>query len=638
MGTAMIKRLATALLALCLGGPALAQAPPPVPALPDTDRVTTYSISGSTCACSVGFALYGDNTDYQNWLTVYVNNVQVQYNDAAFGWKITSATGPLGSIPRPVTDGLLTFNSAQTGTITIVGARRPRRVSQFSENRGVAARDLNQTVTDLVAQNRETWDLWERTLVFEPGFFPNALPLAASRAGLFLCFAPVTGQPTVCNSGATGTVAAGNGISLTGTNPTLISTNIIGGVGIAVAPSGLSSQVSMANMAASTVKCNPTAGSAAPQDCTPAQVAPLTSFVNVFTVNHTVAPSDCGGIVQMGTGSTWPLTLTLPASPLSNGFTAPCIVVIQGQASRGVKLSGFSGLGLTSPNMVWPTKSFIVEIINSAWALSADEGRWSQPSLTLNIDSSGNDANDGLATGTANAIQHLDKCRQIAQAYIDTQSGGNGGVTCLVPSGQTFQEFVQVFFPLTGGGTLIYQGSGGQFNWVPANSGYALQFGDLGVVGITNVNFTTAGSTTPAGLVLGHNYGVIDFNAGVSFNATSPVLSGSAIDCDFDTHFNINNGFNYVGTFTFLFRACANSIWNLNNAINSAATTSLGRTFNLVSGSKVIVAGNVTWGTTGLTTSVGLISGNSVFSNGAAAPPGGVVTPTTGGQYCAGGC
>jgi hypothetical protein len=33
--------------------PAFAQAPPPIPALPDTERRTSYSISASTCACSV---------------------------------------------------------------------------------------------------------------------------------------------------------------------------------------------------------------------------------------------------------------------------------------------------------------------------------------------------------------------------------------------------------------------------------------------------------------------------------------------------------------------------------------------------------------------------------------------------------
>ena len=52
----------------------------------------------------------------------------------------------------------MTFTAAQTGTIDIVGARRPRRTSQFAENRGVAARDLNQVITDLTMTERERWE------------------------------------------------------------------------------------------------------------------------------------------------------------------------------------------------------------------------------------------------------------------------------------------------------------------------------------------------------------------------------------------------------------------------------------------------------------------------------------------------
>ena len=63
--------------------PALAQVPPAVPALPDTERRTSYSISGTTCACAVNFALYGDSTDYQNWVEVFINGVRVNARDGA---------------------------------------------------------------------------------------------------------------------------------------------------------------------------------------------------------------------------------------------------------------------------------------------------------------------------------------------------------------------------------------------------------------------------------------------------------------------------------------------------------------------------------------------------------------------------
>jgi len=151
--------LLAALLALGLT-PAIAQAPSPVPALPDAARLTTYSISASTCACAVNFALYGNASvgDYYDWVQVYLNGNPVAYNDATYGWTITSPSGPLASIARPITDAVLTFTNAQTGTVQIIGAYRPARLSQWQENQGVPARNLNVAMSSLVATQRETWD------------------------------------------------------------------------------------------------------------------------------------------------------------------------------------------------------------------------------------------------------------------------------------------------------------------------------------------------------------------------------------------------------------------------------------------------------------------------------------------------
>lgn len=222
---AMVRKLLlSALLALTIA-PAFSQAPPPVPGLPDTERRTTYSLSGSTCACAVGFALYGDSTDYGNWLEVFVNGVLVTSGN----YTITSPTGALATIPRPITDAVLTFNSAQTGTVQIVGARRPRRVAQFTEGRGVAARDLNQALTDIVAQNREVWDklndVTGRSILAAPGESLALLPAKASRANLSACF-DTDGNLTSCVSApSSSTFSAGSGITFTGTNPTVISAN-----------------------------------------------------------------------------------------------------------------------------------------------------------------------------------------------------------------------------------------------------------------------------------------------------------------------------------------------------------------------------------------------------------------------------
>jgi hypothetical protein len=181
----MLRRILLAASFVLGLSPALAQVPPPVPALPDTQRLTTYSISASTCACAVGFALYGDGTDVDNWMQVYIGTTRYLSTDPTFGWTLTSPTGPLGNIARPITDGILTFNSPQTGNVSIYGARRPRRTTQFQENRGVTARDLNQVITDVVAQNREEWD---RLTSFFGGFQGN-------RSGTTNTFATISGTP-----------------------------------------------------------------------------------------------------------------------------------------------------------------------------------------------------------------------------------------------------------------------------------------------------------------------------------------------------------------------------------------------------------------------------------------------------------
>jgi hypothetical protein len=632
----MIRFCRRAILAFVLTAwatTAFAQAPPPVPALPDTDRVTTYSLSGTTCACAVNFALYGDSTDYQNWLTVYLNGVAVTYNDATLGWTITSPTGSLSTISRPITDAVLTFNNAQTGTVQIVGARRPRRVTQFNENRGVAARDLNQALTDIVAQNRETWDLWERAITFEPGFTPNPLPLAANRAGMNLCFDP-TGQPTVCVSSAgSGAISAGNGITFTGTNPTAISTNITGGTGITVAPSGAAAQVSLANAPANTAKCNPTGSTAAVQDCTVAQLNTMglapSVFVNSYSGSHPLAQVDCNGLAQF-TGAQ--STVTLPAAAT---ITGPCVfTVTNSNTTRGQKLSGFPS-NLTSPSILYPglTVQLTLNPAGPAWIVSRDMGPWVTASASFFVNPGGSNSNDGLATGTTNAFATLQFC--INTLYSKLYDSGSAGFNCKVAAGLSITEYVSVFYPIPGSGItqILSDSPGTQFTWNCPSSLPCLQFGDYSGVGLTDISFV-ANASSPE-IIFGHQYGVTDLNTNVKFtgaSGSSPIMS-----CDYNTQFNFNSGLTYAGNAQLLFFACSGSTWNINNAITASSAT-LGRFFSASGGSHVWFAGNVTFPGS-VSTSVGLISGNSVVGNFSGATlPGGTPVPTTGGQICTSAC
>ena len=211
--------LALALIVGLANG-AAAQAPPAVPALPDSARVTTANVSCSIagqCTMNVGFALYGTGTDVDNWIQVFIGGTRYLSTDPIYGWSLSSATGALASIPRPITNALLTFSSTTLlsfGQVTIVGAERPRRLVQFSENRGVAARDLNQAITDQTAVLREAWDKLNRAIVGQPGEVFSPLPPAASRAGGILGFdgsglplitAPPTGAGNVVGPGSSTT-------------------------------------------------------------------------------------------------------------------------------------------------------------------------------------------------------------------------------------------------------------------------------------------------------------------------------------------------------------------------------------------------------------------------------------------------
>lgn len=195
--TRTLRAIWLALGLASLAAPAMAQTTcSPIPALPDATRRTEYlGVTSSTGPFSVNFQIYGDSTDYQNWIAVWVNGVL----QASSTYTVTSPSGQLGLICRPITDAVVTFNAAITGTLEIEGARRPRRASQFSENRGVPAHDLNQVLTDMEAQLRERWDREGRLLRAPPGETLSVLPPAATRAGGLLGFDGL-GQVIITNT------------------------------------------------------------------------------------------------------------------------------------------------------------------------------------------------------------------------------------------------------------------------------------------------------------------------------------------------------------------------------------------------------------------------------------------------------
>lgn len=293
--------------------PVFAQAPPPVPALPDAERRVAYSITGSLCSCAITFQLYGDSSDYANWLEVYVGGTLMPQ---AGNWTIASPSGSIATMARPITDAVLTFTAVQTGTVQIVGARRPRRTSQFQESQPVPTRNFNVVFSDITATLRELWDKTNdftgRSVRAPPGETLVVLAALANRQNMGACF-DSGGNLAPCVAGA-GTLTAGNGILFTGANPTTISNNIQAGAGITLTGtnpiviaslSGTGDPGSITNCAlAATVSANAlTVSLKTSAGVDPTPTAPCNiSFRNATAANGTYTNVSATGPVSFSTG------------------------------------------------------------------------------------------------------------------------------------------------------------------------------------------------------------------------------------------------------------------------------------------------------------------------------------------------
>lgn len=363
-----------------------------------------------------------------------------------------------------------------------------------------------------------------------------------------------------------------------------------------------------------------------------------TGIVGTVSGTTPLSSTNCGLPVYAGNN-----TFYTVSAGAASGFTDKCLIeifntdVYTGIGTGRGKTIAMSGV---TSFILYPQQYVRFRNVSSAWACEVGcTTAWVQlRSVKYFVDTAGSNTagvSDGLAAA-ASAFATRGYCAAVA--YLQTFA--TGGVVCSVTAGQATQEFVQVFYQLPGGGTLTFEGNGGQAEWRPANGGYALQIGDNALVGITNQLFTTTGVTSPVGYIIGHQWAVLDANTSITMNTGG--LSGSMFSCDEETHFNINNGITIVNAVSaasgFVYAGCPKSVWNINGTQTFSGNPTIGRWSNVPTTAVMTYQGNVAFSGS-VSTSVSLLSGNGVINNlTASALPGGNPTGTTGGQYCTGVC
>lgn len=429
----------------------------PVPALPDAERRTEYNITGQTGPLNVGFALYGDGTDYQNWIGVYVNGL------ATSAYTLTSPSGTIGNITLPITDAQITFSSAQTGKIEIVGARRPRRTSQLSENRGVSAHDFNVIITDIIAQLRESWDMrTNRVVQVPPGETIPLLPPAASRANTNLTF-DASGNP-VASLPASGTFPISAAMApVVNAATTANAANQLG-----VSPVPVGSIIQFAGFTAPT-SFDFATGQAYSRVNFPTLLTALTSSqsgtcTNTSTTITGLANTAQFAIGQRIEGSRIP-SLTNTIASIVNGTTITVAAAATSSGACTVQVFPYgNGDGLTTFNLPNLAGRFVAGVDSAAARLSSASGLGSTQGLETKAIAQANLPSYTLPN-TLGILYTINTTNiRAASGIINVAAGGAGNVPIdagLAGSG----NFNTSTFSITG--SVTSGGSGTAFNVVP---------------------------------------------------------------------------------------------------------------------------------------------------------------------------
>lgn len=405
----------------------------------------------------------------------------------------------------------------------------------------------------------------------------------------------------------------------------------------------------LAPMATNTTKCNPTGGSATPQDCTVTQLLTMLAGTRSVTTNDVATAADCNKVI-IATGGF--KTLTLPAA---SAVQAGCVIGYRNDevysgigTGRGKKISGApTDFTPDSRSILYPNQAGAVVSDGTNWKSLVKPGRWILPAgAELCMRQDGDDTSDGLGNGTVAA-----DCLATIQTAVNTigkawDGGGYnacnigvyaGGTSTLATATQTGQS-VGCYLTIN-----LYD----NVTWSATGPCYST--GDNAII-IFNVStgktLTLQCNTSNAassGAFYGHQTVIMDINGPGTYKWISGGSADNFLFMDaqgraaLNAPFTLGDGSVRSGnTFITCDAHCAGVVVAGN--ITTATSMTLSRMYALYGGSWMNLG--ATYTTTGTVSNASLVSGNSTLITNGATPPTGTTTAGTGGagMVCATKC
>lgn len=247
-------------------------------------------------------------------------------------------------------------------------------------------------------------------------------------------------------------------------------------------------------------------------DTSPTNILPAGVDANVLNAQaggYTVLTSDCKKTIQLsGSG----VGITLPSV---SGFPSTCgVTIVNSNATRGIALNGFPFILDSVHPILYPKQVLRVEIVNGAWAVTVNPGRWRLPgSVTLYINNAtGDNSFDGLSASApffdfATAYSTL-----VNKFDFNTQT-----VTIQAAAGQTWGN-TGANGGWTGGGRVVLDGGNGIFTAATGTAiGVENTQGSTWEFTFTIQNMTITCSGGANGFTVISGYGAI--GSGVTFGA-----------------------------------------------------------------------------------------------------------------------